>query len=90
MNVENGFEALERKNFAFGSLKTDFEGRLEENFTNSTYMENVWRHNAEFLICTDFRGDFEVHFTDSTYMEFVKMAKKIRARLSKGVSPNFY
>ena len=89
MNVENGFEALESKNFAFGSLKTDFEGRLEENFTNSTYMENVWRHNAEFLICTDFRGDFEVQFTDSTYMEFVIWAKKIGTSRKISVVPRF-
>ena len=62
---------------------------MEEKFTNSTYMEFVWRHNAEFLKRTDFGGDFEVHFTDSTYMEFVIWAKKIPSELSKGAKFQF-
>ena len=69
--MKKWFEVLREEKFCFGASRTDFEGRLEENFTDSTYMENVWRHNAEFLIRTDFGGKFSEQITDSTYMEFV-------------------
>ena len=69
--MKNGLKSFARKNFGFGSLKTDFEGRLEAKFTKSAYMDFVWRHNAEFLKRTDFGGKFSEQITDSTYMGFV-------------------
>ena len=82
LELKKWFEAIREENFEFWRLESDFEGRLEARFTNSTYMENVTSNDAVFLISLNFWGWFEVHFTDSTYMEFVIWAKKNR--------PNFF